>query len=189
MVKATINLKKIRAQNAHQALHDKGYANYYFIGDHNRERNLAGSPLCMGPTERSSYREWLWDKIQTQDSFIANALREVSLARYIVHENCVDIAVLIAKATKWYKQNVLMPQIVCTVCLTYLTDYNKGDFHMCTECAWSGKDDDPDSDDQHFKFFCEDCNDRMHDWVDKMYGQCTPCREKEQRELNAENPW
>ena len=191
MARATINLNHISPQNAHLALHDKGYGNYYFVGDDKRKRNLAGSPLAAGPTSLPSYRQWLWDKIQSQDSFIASALREVALATYVVHEDCAEIAILIAKAAKWYKQNVLMPQIVCTICLTYLTDENKGDFHMCANCAWSGEDDDPDSDslDKDFTLFCSYCDKQLYNLYDKMYGQCSSCREKEQRELNAKNPW
>ncbi len=180
MVKYTINLNHIGPQNAHLALYDKGYGSYYFIGDDNRERNLAGSPLSMGPTSPASYRQWLWDKILR--AHVASALR--AEAAYVVHEDCAQIAVLVGRAAKWYKKNVQMAHNVCTVCLTYLTDDNKGDFHMCANCAWSGEDDDPDSDslDQDFTFFCGDYDKRMYDCIKKkMCGQCSPCREKERR--------
>lgn len=180
MVK-TINLNSIQSQNAHLALHNKGYGNYYFIGDHNRERNLMGSALSMGPTDLVEYRQWLWGKINSEDSEIAKALRTVARSTYILHQECVEMAMLIAKAAQWYKhaQRVLMPQIVCTKCITYLTDENKGDFHMCAECAWSGNDEQRDWDVKDFLFYCSDCECILHNWYSKMYGQCQECREKE----------
>ena len=179
-----IDLNTINDSNVHASLVKAGYKEYCFIGPNRPERNLLGSPLHEGPRNVLQYRQWLWNQIQAENAAIKNALRQVALSVAVVHEDTPEIAALILRAAKWYKEKVLMPQIVCTVCLTYLTDHNVGDFHLCAECAWSGRDFDPDQE-ENLSFFCCDCKCILHNLLSQMYGQCKPCRDKEQRELNA----
>ena len=179
-----INLNTIADDNAHAELVRKGYKKYYFIGPNRPHRNLLGSPLAEGPQNLLQYRAWLWSQIIASNTAILSALRKVALSHAVVHEETLEIAALIQRAAKWYKEKVLMPQIVCTVCLTYLTDHNKGDFHMCKECAWGGHDDDEDHP-EDLSFFCSDCSCILTRWISQMYGQCQECRDKEEQEIQA----
>ena len=128
-----INLNSINDSNAHAALIKAGHKEYHFIGCNRVDRNLLGSPLAEGPSNLLQYRAWLWSSIRRHASVasenpeIHSALRKVALSYKVVHENTPEIAALIERAARWYKSEVLMPQIVCTKCLVYLTDHNKGD--------------------------------------------------------------
>lgn len=178
-----INLNSINDSNAHAALVRAGHKEYCFIGSHRPDRNLLGSPLAEGPQNLLQYRAWLWEQIQAENPQIHSALRKVALsyiatqAWRVVHENKAEIAALIERAARWYKEKVLIPQIVCTKCLVYLTDHNAGDYHLCKECAWSGRDDDDYTAD--ISWFCDDCECVLTSWTSQMYGQCKPCRDKE----------
>lgn len=186
-----INLSSINESNAHAAIVRAGHKEYCFIGHHRRDRNLLGSPLAEGPSNLLQYRAWLWSEIHRHASVarenpaIRIKLRKVALSYKVVHEDTQTRAGLIKRAAKWYKEKVLMPQIVCTVCLVYLTDHNKGDFHMCAECAWSGRSDYDDDWIEDISWFCGDCSCILTHWESQMYGQCEPCRDKEQRFASA----
>lgn len=169
-------LSDVNNTNAHVGLIEDGHYPYYYIGSDQPSRNLRGSPLSEGPTDLpAQYRAWLWMQINDENPEILSALRDVARSSTIVHNDRPDIAEIYEKAAAWYKEKVLVPQIVCRVCLTYLTDGNKGDFHMCAQCAYSGGEQE-NWDVADFSFFCSDCSCRLHSWYSKMYGLCKPCR-------------
>ena len=177
-----IDLTPITDRNAHAALIQRGHKEYTFIGHHRRDRNLLGSPLAEGPSNLLQYRQWLWSEIQAENPAIHSALRKVALSFTVVHEETPEIAALIERAARWYKEKVLMPQIVCRECLVYLTDANAGEYHLCKECAWSGRDDDGDEWKEDISWFCSDCSCILSNWTSQMYGQCEPCKEKKEQE-------
>lgn len=172
-----INLNTITDKNAHAAIVLSGHKEYHFIGRNRPDRNLIGSPLAEGPQNLLQYRAWLWSQIQAENPMIHSALRKVAVYGKVVHENKAEIAELISRAAKWYKEKVLQPAIVCTKCLVYLTDDNVGDFHLCQECAWGSSDEDLNVQ-EDLSFFCDYCENTLHDWLSQMYGQCQECREK-----------